>query len=182
MRKNKPWYAKPDMIIALSALLVSFVATFVGVYSAWMERSYARASLWPRVEISRSANFNRFVYTVENSGTGPAIIQQASVSLNGKYYQTWGQWLADAYKEKTGYSQSHMGSGVMESGEQMSALMIKESYGGNRKIIDKLLKKDALDITICYCSVFEECWMVDRRNLPKEVNACTIPKAQLFKQ
>ncbi len=39
------WYKIPEMIVALSALLISIVMTIVAIYSAHIDRSYARASM-----------------------------------------------------------------------------------------------------------------------------------------
>ncbi len=48
------------MIIAGSALLVSLITAFVSIYSAFIDRAYARASVWPRLEIFRSYNDGYF--------------------------------------------------------------------------------------------------------------------------
>ena len=76
------WYKKPEMIVALSALLISVVTTIIGLYSTMIDRSYARASVWPRVEIYRSHSLEKgyFSYGVMNNGTGPAIIKYAKVT------------------------------------------------------------------------------------------------------
>ncbi|WP_445768576.1 hypothetical protein [Rheinheimera sp.] len=50
----------PEMIIAGSALLVSLITAFVSIYSAFIDRAYARASVWPRLEIFRSYNDGYF--------------------------------------------------------------------------------------------------------------------------
>ena len=65
------WYKKPEMIVAFSALLISLITAAVSVYSAYVDRSYARASVWPRLELHRSFGSNHFNYGVTNSGNGP---------------------------------------------------------------------------------------------------------------
>jgi len=61
------------MIVALSALHISVVTTIIGVYSTMIDRSYARASVWPRVELYRSFTLEpgqeSFNYGLMNNGT-----------------------------------------------------------------------------------------------------------------
>ncbi|MFY8326594.1 hypothetical protein [Pseudoalteromonas sp. ZZD1] len=51
-------------------------------------RSYARASVWPRVELYRSFSMKSeqesFSYGLMNNGTGPAIIKDAKVTYNNE--------------------------------------------------------------------------------------------------
>ena len=46
---NLPWYKNPEMIVALSALIIGLVTAFTSIYSAYVDREYARASVWPRL-------------------------------------------------------------------------------------------------------------------------------------
>ena len=74
------WYKSPEMIVALSALIIGLVTAFTSIYSAYVDREYARASVWPRLEIFRSFNGNSsFSYGVSNNGTGPALIKYAKI-------------------------------------------------------------------------------------------------------
>ena len=52
--KNTKWYKNPEMIVALSALFIGLVTAFTSIYSAYVDREYARASVWPRLEIFSS--------------------------------------------------------------------------------------------------------------------------------
>ncbi len=78
------WYKNPEMIVAFSALLIGIVTAFTSIYSAYVDRTYARASVWPRLEIFRSFSQGNFSYGVDNNGTGPAIIKYARVKYEGK--------------------------------------------------------------------------------------------------
>jgi hypothetical protein len=76
MVKEK-WYKNPEMIIALTALFIGLLTAFISIYSAYTDRAYAKASVWPKIEISRSHNVDSFSYGVANKGTGPALIKYA---------------------------------------------------------------------------------------------------------
>ena len=55
MVKEK-WYKNPEMIIALTALFIGLLTAFISIYSAYTDRAYAKASVWPKIEIFRSHN------------------------------------------------------------------------------------------------------------------------------
>ena len=78
-------FKNPEMIIAASALIVSLITAFVSIYSAFIDRAYARSSVWPRIELARGHNTkSSFRYIVSNNGTGPALIQYARVTYDGE--------------------------------------------------------------------------------------------------
>ncbi len=76
MKSNK-WYTNPEMIVALSALLIGIVTAFTSVYSAYVDREYARASVWPRnskLEVSEISAPSRSSREFSPSLTEPAIL------------------------------------------------------------------------------------------------------------
>ena len=84
MEKQK-WYKNPEMLIALTALFIGLITAFISIYSAYIDRAYAKASVWPKVEVFRSKGKDRFSYGVANRGTGPAIIKYVKVSIGKRY-------------------------------------------------------------------------------------------------
>lgn len=58
---KRAWYQSPEMLVGLSAVLVSVVALGVGMYSAYIERTSARAAVWPSLMLARSYNAERFL-------------------------------------------------------------------------------------------------------------------------
>ena len=63
---KRKWYTQPEMLVAISALITSLVAVVVAMYSAYIDRAYAKASVWPSVIIARSWQSNRYEYIVLN--------------------------------------------------------------------------------------------------------------------
>jgi hypothetical protein len=171
MKSNK-WYTNPEMIVALSALLIGIVTAFTSVYSAYVDREYARASVWPRLEIFRSYSLNSFSYGVRNSGTGPAIIKYAKVYDGSKYMKKW----IDSEPFKN-ISQSHLSNRTLSPQKTITPV----SYSG--KGAQKLAEADKLiSIELCYCSIYDECWLIDRDNRPMSVKACFVEEEQKFLQ
>ncbi len=167
----------PEMIIASSALIVSLITAFVSIYSAFIDRAYALASVWPRLEISRSFGDNHFSYIVSNKGTGPAVIQYAQMTSDEQLIRSWPEYLHKITGNKVDHVQSHIGEKVLSDGEQIRPLQITDAES-----VKMLATHDSLNIALCYCSIYHECWLVDRANQPRPITQCTIDDKQRFLQ
>lgn len=185
MIKNQNGKISADMLVGLSALLVSLVAVIVSLYSASIDREYARASVWPRLQIYRSFTIEdtadakgSFSYGVSNFGTGPALIKYAEVSYKGKPIQTW-QQLVEAFEggQLIG-TQSHISTTVMPAN-----FTIKPYITQSNELMKSFLQADEyIEIKLCYCSIYDECWETDRNNTPQPVEQCYINKQRAFLQ
>jgi len=168
------------MIVAFSAVMISFVALGVGIYEAHLERSFHSASVWPRVEVFRSYNSKRFSYVVINSGIGPAIVKSAKVSLNDRYFSNWKEAVTattQASPAEVFVGNSHISNRVISPDKELDILTISD------KALAKLLaQSDNLAIELCYCSVFDECWVTDRNNKPRPIGNCAVEETQMFQQ
>ncbi len=118
--ENPKRYKNPEMIVALSALLIGLVTAFTSIYSAYIDREYARASVWPRLEIFRSYSGNSFSYGVANNGTGPALIKYAKVQDGSKYIKMWKE--VPSFKNIT---QSHISYRTLPQKTSITALSYK---------------------------------------------------------
>ena len=171
MEKEK-WYRNPEMLVAMTALFIGLITAVISVYSAYIDRTYAKASIWPKLEIFRSFGSDSFQYGVSNKGIGPAIIRSVKVNQGSKYIKRWSE-----IPEFTGIIQYHISRTTLLSGETISPL----SYQGDL-VTDILALDDELGIELCYCSVYDDCWIVDRSNETIEVRNCLIDENQSFLQ
>ncbi|TKB43367.1 hypothetical protein [Thalassotalea mangrovi] len=170
--KTVKWFKNPEMIIALSALFIGLLTAVISIYSAYIDRAYARASVWPNVELYRSFERHSFSYGVVNSGTGPALIKYARVALDGSPIKRWSD--IEAFAD---ISQSHIHNRTLPAEQTITPLI----YEG--EAIAAILEVDnRLAIELCYCSIYGDCWVVDRNNTPKPVNECVIEHQHAFLQ
>ncbi|RUO36096.1 hypothetical protein CWE13_09480 [Aliidiomarina shirensis] len=171
MKKVK-WYRNPEMIVALSALFIGLLTAVISVYSASVDREYARASVWPKLELFRSYSGEEFSYGVANKGTGPAIIQYAKVSVGSKPIKRWSE-----VSEFSNITQSHINSITVPSGQTVTPL----HYRG--ELISDILEFDEkINIELCYCSIYQECWIVNRSNETQQVKQCMVSSEEAFVQ
>jgi hypothetical protein len=75
------------------AVVVSSFALFVSFYQARIAERQAHASVWPYLSIDYDINDQGqrigFIWTVENNGLGPALIQSVIVSVDDKPQRNW---------------------------------------------------------------------------------------------
>lgn len=172
-------FKSPEMIIAGSALIVSLITAFASIYSAFIDRAYARSSVWPRIEIHRSYSDKdlSFSYIVNNKGTGPAVIKYARLSYDNKAVKSWPEYLQMRSGRIVGHTQSNISSIVLSAEESTKPMETNDA-----EVAKLLSDKDNLQIELCYCSIYDECWLVDRTNNPTPVAQCTIDDKQRFLQ
>ncbi|MDP2562445.1 hypothetical protein [Psychrobium sp. 1_MG-2023] len=169
---NKQLYKKPEMIVALSALLISVITAVIGVYSAYIDRAYARASVWPRLEVFQSFDTDSIEYGVTNNGTGPAIIKHAIVRYNNEVIHQWRD-----IPDLPQFVQSHIGQRILPSKLSITPIVIEDNEVSKLQKVWRLI-----EIELCYCSIYDECWQTDKTNQPTLVEACIVSKSDRFLQ
>nr|WP_242698805.1 hypothetical protein [Alteromonas sp. 5E99-2] len=160
------------MIVALSALFIGLITAVISVYSAYVDRQYARSSVWPRLEIYRSYSTveQRFSYGITNNGTGPAIIEHAKVSFDSQFIKKWAD--IDVLSE---YQQWTINNRTLLPEQVINALV----YQGDK--FQAVFNADSkVKIELCYCSIYQECWTINRANKPKQVKQCLVKPEEAF--
>lgn len=159
------WIARPQSIIALSALLLSLCGLFIAVYEASLIRREQRTSVWPYVEVSVSVSDERVLISVRNAGVGPARIRAAAVSRAGETMSGWAELLRQvgAGAEPVDYYYSLLQGRVLpRDSEEETIFRIGVEGGPAAQELLAPLRREILggsvDVTLCYCSVYDECW------------------------
>ncbi len=172
MMEKIKWYQKSEMIVAFSALFISVLTAVVGIYSAYTDRTYARASVWPSLEIARSYGDQYYEYSVRNVGTGPALIKFAKIKYKGKIIHYW--------RDIPGienFTQSHIGHKILPAQEKIKPITYKGKNVGSYLKVHK-----ELSLELCYCSIYDECWINNGNNQIEVVKECRINDIDRFLQ
>lgn len=174
--KNRAWWQAPEMIVAFAALIVSVFAVFVGAYSAYTDRTYARASVWPNLFIEEvsSVSDDSSAYTIKlnSTGIGPAILKHASLVHADKNISNYMELRAPYNKElqNTLWSQTILKTRVIPDSSSVLVFQLRDE---NKEAVEKFrVDMKDMNLTVCYCSVYEECWQVDKQNHPEAVEVC----------
>ena len=179
-----------DLALALSAVFISAVSLAVAVDHGRTERQLVAANSWPflrgLLDNGYGPNGNSAM-GFSNAGVGPAKIVSFEVAYKGQ----WASSNLDLLRKccglppgagsgspqlPTGFSYSMADNGVLRPGEDNAVLQVyrKSSPEMAAKFSDALLK---LSFRVCYCSVFDECFVGDLMDTRQQrVKACDPPK------
>lgn len=157
--KKKPFFSR-DLLITLSANAVSIVTLLIFVYQTNLMRDQQHMSVWPYLEwLPSCCTVGVGGYLeIENKGVGPAIIQSVEVRYDSQEVKSVQELFTKAIgTDRFNYSTSTVDSRVMTPGETIRMYSISDINWAFQ--VDSILRRHNLEINICYCNVYKECWM-----------------------
>jgi len=167
------WISSPQMLVGLSAILLSVCGLFVSIYEASLMRQQQRASVWPHVQVGYSQGAGEVTFAVRNTGVGPAHIRAAHVPHEDTVAADWSALLqsvstADTISADTiGYSVSLISGSVLPPQSEREDIFSMEDGAGPTPLLWRLkeeVRENNLDVTVCYCSVYDQCWRTTLQN------------------
>ena len=179
--RKRTWWKDPEMITALSAMVIGLVAVVIGAYQAKVASDQRAASVWPYIQVGRySIQDEKYGFNIINKGVGPAIIKQMDVFVDDKPYPDWTSVFQALLKTKSSVPSIY-------SSTNKSVIAVNETINmidvNSPELISKIqAKPDNIMIQVCYCSIFEECWLTGRGIENQEVASCKSVLPDKFKQ
>ena len=186
-RNNQNTSFNFETVGSVVAMLIGAVALFVAWDQAQVMRKQQHASVWPIVDSDLHIDGDeamRFVkLTVTNAGVGPALIESATLLVDGEPVTTLGglreKFLPESLRGEHGFGGSGIEGTVIAPGDEVIAMQLLWTNSDEvdvafanfaRSFIGANAKQ--LTLSICYCSVFDKCWQtqVDTRATP--VSSC----------
>lgn len=195
-----------DIALGLSAIFVSVVTLIVAIgHGRTMERMadanmrMVEANSWPFIDFSthdrsdKGGDEVRLVLT--NEGIGPARIETFELWWRGKAMSSPMQLLKACCISDFGTQSAGptIGLGlasprILRAGEHVDFLSIELTAPGRQAYEKFNTERDYIRTRICYCSVFDECWikeggddflLKDQSKLihPQPVKTCPAPSA-----
>jgi hypothetical protein len=190
-----------EYVSTAAALLISLVSLWVAVETEIANQQMVAASSWPFIQGGFSnadpEGHHIITATLTNSGVGPAKIRTFELFWKGRSYRSSHQLLRDCcgYEQ---YNQRMKAPGVSEGSRSYLLTSAVEGRvvraGETIPFITLPLGSDNSDVwhaldgavqgittRICYCSVFDQCWLDTDKNLADSLNAirvdkCPVPK------
>lgn len=160
--KNKN-RSSPELVVAVMAVIIGLATMLVYIYQARIMSKQMQATTWPYLEIVFSNTGDQFSITVKNKGTGPAIVKDALIRLDGvpfpdtqKNADSIASLLTGSRSVLNGYT--NINNRVVSPSEVIPFIEINDSTSIKR--FYQGLRKHKAQLEICYCSVFDECWIV----------------------
>lgn len=188
-----------DLVVALSALSISVVSVFVARQTSQTMEELAHVSAWPFIQLgsgNATADGERAIaFGAENVGTGPARIHTFSMSVDGQTLPSEGHLLTNMLRaccnDEFRAASARAGGDVAALGYEMSSPVGSRFLAPNAEVYALRWRRDennaalwhAADMarqtgrvvtSVCYCSVFDECWIARSDTFPpEEVDSCT---------
>ncbi|MEN0007065.1 MAG: hypothetical protein AAF798_23140 [Bacteroidota bacterium] len=210
MANKLHWLRKldPNLVIAVGVLISSFAALYIYVRQTSIMNEQTmilleqtKASIWPHVSIELSTSsspsgIEELRLSVVNKGTGPAILEQTRISLNGKYAQSWKSFydlLNTPDSIRVFHTNQNINGRVLASQERLKLIRWwRESEEHNRReFLDYIWDKaDQIKVEVCYRSIHGDTWQVSRLGFKTDIEqnertvleACNFEEGQLFLQ
>ena len=174
-----------ELVIAGAIVVISLASLFTAVYQSIIMRRTLEASVWPRVEWENS-NYdeehraNAIIFGLANRGVGPARIARVEILFNGKRMGNENVLLlaccvgggtqeerSVTLKRLTGRTFTSTLDGVaLTPGQERILFQFDRPVDDSLALAvwDRLNEiRDELELTVCYCSVFDDCWITRAR-------------------
>ena len=176
-----------DMTVAFSALFVSVISLVVAMRMADANARLVSASSWPFLTFGAGTGtvdgVKKVHMAVGNTGVGPAKIESVELIWKGVSYRTDKDFLKACcgFDPASGqpYDDNLVSNEVLRAGDSISFLEFKQSSNPAvfAALQQAILSRD-LQLPVCYCSIFDECWKSDLTILslrPEPVRRCVQP-------
>ncbi len=152
---------------ALAALGISALALAVGAYQTRLMQTQARASVWPYVKIGYSyadrGDHAGFDIHVDNNGVGPALVKSVQVSLDDKPLPSWNDAFPVVVGHGTAFAHLQGLAGVVIPPNTNRETTIHAIRIDDAAQAAKFYEaRDRFKIDICYCSIYDDCWIAHR--------------------
>ena len=178
-----------ELVIAGAVVAISLASLFTAVYQSIVMRRTLEASVWPRVEWENSnydeeRRVNSITLAISNHGVGPALIARVEILLEGKRVGNENALFLNCCLDG-GTAEERVATlgKLTQRGDLMTFTSTLDGVAltpGQKRILfqferpavdspalavwDRLNKvRDELDLTVCYCSVFGDCWSARAR-------------------
>jgi len=171
---KKTWKISAAQVTAAAAIVTSVLALVVSVYETRIMRSWQQASTQPIIEIQ--LDFELLAKPIEidlhlkNMGQGTAYVQGMKITFDGDTIETntlgqyWPGRSAKGQKkwENRAY-RGYLGPGDLK--HPMSVTWTPPPAEEGKLGLEYVQTLNAqfkkTEISVCYCSVFERCWISD---------------------
>lgn len=163
-----------NSIGTIAALVLSIVAISISVLEVTTMRTQQRAEVWPYLQINSSYSADKYRILLENKGVGPALVKSVKMYVDGQLAtaNNFDNIIVDLVGKENAFSYDvyevfNPDQSVISSQEQIrlfSVPLVNRDKSAGRflpgiKFAEQ--SKDRFNISVCYCSIHNDCWTTD---------------------
>jgi hypothetical protein len=176
-RAHKTGHTWVDMTVAFSALFLSLVSLGVAIlHGRTMEKMadanahLVAANSWPFLSYGAGTMTVDGVPTITmhlgNSGVGPAKVESVELVWKGVAYRTDKDFLKACCNLNGTYDNDLLSNEVLRAGVNVDFIGLKQSSDPAAfTTLQRVMLSPDLQLNVCYCSIFDECWQGDLTTL-----------------
>lgn len=177
------------------AVFIAFLSLLVAQSQTRMALEAQKASVLPIIELDLGyegigdRSNAQFVTRLTNVGAGLAHVQRVTPTIDGEPVADI-QDFDDAIMNRrmrgnVGFPVTSAATGFLRAGDSVEPRRYRMGAAGSE--LGAYLRGDygtplsGMDLEVCYCSVFDDCWTVKYldRKMPEPVNSCGIEDAPI---
>ena len=169
-----------DLVIAVSALVVSVLAMAATWWQTRVVAQQLSAQVWPYVTVSSNLSANELRVTVRNVGLGPALVRSAVLTVDGRAQHS----ILDAMAAVgiRGGRHRRVDLSSLSPGEVIPAggdVVLADVSGIVMTPASAQALATRASLAVCYCSILQNCWVTERAGdaAPRPVARCAPPGA-----
>lgn len=183
---------KVDLLVGGCALLASLLSLFIAWRSNQTQERMLAASVWPYLSWNDSntdeqRHVDQISFAFDNSGVGPAKVQWVTIGYQGRLLKNGSEVVKACCKEEQAalknwrLSTGWVSPSVIPAHDHNQFFAL-ERTAENAPVWDKLNhERFNLEVHVCYCSVLDECWLLDAaKQVPEPVRSCPAPPEPQF--
>lgn len=150
-------------LLAVIGIVTGSIALYAGLTEADAARKQQEAAVWPLLQMSINdydIESKEMVFRIvaRNAGIGPARISGFRVSVGGKPQSDWNETFTTLAGSHEGVLRSYFSGRVISPGEDVELVLARGAIA--RATLEKAYAGPSrLEWEVCYCSVFEKCWI-----------------------
>jgi hypothetical protein len=171
-----------DIITSLCAIFIAVVALVVAIYEAKVTREYQETSVWPHLTFYSTSVAQiqerkmPIAFYLKNDGIGPALVKKISY----KYLEKEINSIHEVFKKVFPDDKSNS---LLTDKEVIKVMLpgkehllygnftsVETAYLFHEKV--NLGQEGHFEIEVCYCSLYEKCWILQGLNEIRKVNNC----------
>lgn len=161
-------------LLSLAGVFTGGAALYLTLIQAEAVRQQTAAAAWPYIQFSIAdtddGDAARFALNFRNVGVGPAKLRTAQLQIDGQPAMSWvdvTQRLSDeSLKLGVHFGRSAISGRVLSPGESSVAFETR-----HRPLVlglQQAVYSGRVALAYCYCSIFDECWLVTTSNNGRE--------------
>lgn len=184
---------KLNFVLAISAMFISIASFYATYIQAVSSEQQVKAMTYPLVQFS-TGNFDvehkeqKIYLKLKNSGVGPALIKSVSYIYDDKHFSypmDFIMYCCEENYKKFRSPESQANSSVqaqiitsadrgivLAASDETNVIQIAR-HESNAALWDQLNKqRRKLSVSVCYCSLLDNCYQSNGREEVKEVEQC----------